>query len=452
MKMSSRAVHRGLVLALTLGSGGLGCLVSSASLVGCGSDDDNVPPPDASATDASVSDATASDAAFLDARAPSLDGSSDAGDASTGDASTGPAHVLATVGSTLTSYAISNGAVEGTTTFSTAAGAYGVPYNGGTAPFLLEQTASTVARLDTTSPWKIDSSWNVLGSDLVDSGTNSNPYAVVVSAGTKAYVLRYNRNVIDVIDPSQTVDGGAPTGTIDLTPLVQATDPDGIVEMTNGFYDPTSKRLWVVLENIDEVGYVCSTSKATVVAIDTTTDTVVTTQGGSGPGGAYAFTLVDPIAIAFDSANDRLVSAMLGCTNTGSTAVQGAGVEAISLADGTSTVLFPASAFTSGGTEAEELALVGSGDAVVGVYDPGSGMTTGYLLDLTAKMVKSTLPILPGSFVSDGAGHLFGTSDAADGGATADLIEIDVTDGSTRLVAPGVLTDFVHQYASLALW
>jgi hypothetical protein len=455
MKTSSRAVHRGLVLALTLGSGSLACFVSSATMSGCGGDD-------AFTNGDSSVDASTSDAAFLDARAPSLDGSSDASsDGSTGTADGGadaavPTHVLVSSGndmlntSNLASFNLTTGALEGTSPY---AGGFGVTYNSGSAPFLLEQEASVVARLDTTSPWKIDASWNVLGTDLPDSGSaNANPYAVVVSAGTKAYVLRYNRNVIDIIDPSQTVDGGAPTGTIDISAQVQASDPDGVVEMDNGFYDPSTKRLWVVLQNTNEVPpFACTAAKATVIAIDTTTDTLVTNLGGTGPNGAYAFTLADPDSVVFDSANNRIIAAMFGCSAAdGGAEVDGSGVEAISLADGTSSVLFAASAL--GGGRGAAIALVGGTQAVVGVDDPATYATTGYLVDLTAKSVKSTLAVLPQAFISDGAGHLYGSSYAADGGTNQDVIEVDVSDGSTRVVASSAVTDPDGYVNSVTLW
>jgi hypothetical protein len=477
MKNHSHAIRRGLLLALSAGSVTLASLASSATLAACGGDDDFVAPPADASTDSSTTsgDATADQSSPTDAAADHavIDGATDSATDSAVDA--GPvdaapaAHVLLTSGSTdstLASYAIASGALEGTTAFS---GGFGAPTTSGSAPFLLEQAASVVARLDATSPWKIDSTWNVLGTDKpTGAASYTDPYAVVVSAGAKAYVLRYTRNVIDVIDPSQTVDGGAPTGNgIDLTSLVQPGDNDGLVDMAAGFYDPTTQRLWVVLENIDNTTYplACRATVSTLIAIDTRSDALVS-LGGSGPGGAYAFSLTDPTGVVFDRANDRIVAAAYGCQNetpidggpgvdagsAPSGPIVGSGIEAISLEDGTHTVLFAASAVGTGG-RGSALALVGGGDAVATFLDPDSFATTGYVLDLTAKTVKSTLPLVPGSFASDGNGHLYGTASASDGGNAEDLVEVTVADGSTRVLTAGVVADSTSTFVGgVALW
>ena len=59
----------------------------------------------------------------------------------------------------------------------------------------------------------------------------------------KAYVLRFNRNKISIIDTSQRTDAGVPIGTIDLSPLVVAGDNERVVEMTAAIYVPSKKRL-----------------------------------------------------------------------------------------------------------------------------------------------------------------------------------------------------------------
>ena len=467
-----KAVNRGLLLALSAGSVTLASLASSATISACGGDDDFVPPPDA-AVDSSTDVGDGSTDAAVDHSSPGdamadhavLDAGVDA-DSAPADAAAAT-HVLVVSGSTsstLSSYSLASGSLEGTTAFT---GGFGAPTNAGTAPFLLEQAASVVARLDVASPWKIDSSWNVLGTDTpTGAATYTDPYAVVVSAGTKAYVLRYTRNVIDVIDTSQTADGGAPSGSVDLTALVQAGDNDGLVDMTNAFYDATTKRLWVVLENIDNTTYplACRSTVGTVVAIDTASDTLVS-LGGSGPGGAYAFALVDPSGVVFDSANDRIIAAAYGCqaeepldAGDGGDAgaapggpIVGAGIEAISLKDGAHQVLFTAAAIQGGG-RGSALALVGGNTAVATFLDPDTFASTGYVLDLTGNTVKSTLTLTPGSFTTDGNGHLYGTAPAADGGTATDVVEVTVADGSSKVVAAGVVTDPSVYVGGVALW
>ena len=473
MKKNSHAIHRGLLLALSAGSVTVAGLACSAALSACGGDDDFVPPPpDASADSSTTADATpdqtspVTDAAADHAVGPT-DAALDSADVAPNPAdAAAPAHVLVVSGSTnsvLASVALDGGAIEGTTSFS---GGFGAPTTSGGQPFLMEQAVSVVARLDSVSPWKIDSTWNVNGTDEMDGGyAYSDPDGVVVPAGNKAYVLRYTRNQIDIIDPSQTVDGGGATGSIDLSSLVQVGDSDGVVEMTNGFYDATTKRLWVVLENIDRNTFGCIAAKATLIAVDTLHDTLVS-LGGSGPGGAYAFSLVDPEGVVFDSANDRVLVAANGCqaeqpidggpgVDAGSLPggpLVGAGIEAISLSTGASTVLIPASAVGTGTLGGTSLVLVGGTDAVATFTDPLTYEVSGYLVDLGARTVKSTLLLNSSEIASDGKGHVYALSYAADGGANQDLVVIDVADGTNTVLAASVVTDPEAFVGGVALW
>ena len=119
--------------------------------------------------------------------------------------------------------------VDGRLTYPDSLGTAFVGHHGD--PWLLEQSTDIVARLDPQQPWVVDSSWNVAMSDASDAGfasSYSDPTAVVVGAGTKAYVLRYTRNLVAVLDTSQVVDGGAPTSSIDLSSELQAAG-DGYV-------------------------------------------------------------------------------------------------------------------------------------------------------------------------------------------------------------------------------
>jgi len=68
--------------------------------------------------------------------------------------------------------------------------------------YLLGESATdTVAKLDTATGTNIISSWNVALSDAVDGGESySDPVQVIEVAPNKAYVLRFNRNRIAIID------------------------------------------------------------------------------------------------------------------------------------------------------------------------------------------------------------------------------------------------------------
>ena len=242
----------------------------------CGSgDDSSAPLPDASGSDASKQgDAQASEAGSLDGGA---DGSADV-------LAPPPRLLLSYNGSStseLVAFGLESKAVDGRLTYP---GFIGTTYVTPTSPWLMEQANDVVARLDPLQPWVIQSSWNVALNDETDSvfaEPFSNPDGVVVGAGNKAYVLRYTRNLIAVIDSSVVADGGTPLHTIDLSSQLQ-TGGDGYVEMTAGWYDASHQRVYVLLGNInrgdvscDCYCQLCSSTSPTLVAIDTTTDTLV---------------------------------------------------------------------------------------------------------------------------------------------------------------------------------
>src|SRR5262249_49937433 len=133
---------------------------------------------------------------------------------------------------------------------------------------------------------------------------NANPVTVVPTSCTKAYVLRYNRNRIAIIDQSQPA-GGVPTKYIDLSSLRQPGDPD-LVEMTSAVYVPAKKRVVVLLGNADlgrtvkvvgpfgdETKLLCAQLKPSIIAIDVDTDRVVS-LGGKAPGGGIALEGYNP--------------------------------------------------------------------------------------------------------------------------------------------------------------
>lgn len=226
---------------------------------------------------------------------------------------------------------------------------------GGTTPFLIESNVDVVARLDQAQPWVVTSTWNVAGADMIDGGeTYADPVQVIQTASNKAYVLRYNRNAIAVIDPSQSADGGAATKYIDVSSLLQAGDGDHHVDMAGAIYDQTRNRLYVALANIDLTlvdpqGYfqICSPTKSTLIAIDTTTDKLVD-LGGTGPGGGVVLNGRSPQlglsgGMAYDALGDRILILSTGCNlqlgDGGTGALVGRVIDAITLKDNTAHLL-----------------------------------------------------------------------------------------------------------------
>ena len=149
------------------------------------------------------------------------------------------------------------------------------------------------------SPGWSTSSWNVALERRAGRRASRRPTpireAVVVGAGTKAYVLRYTRNLVAVIDTSADVDGGAPTATDRPVAAQVQAGGDGYVEMSAGFYEPRrAARVRAAREHqplrrgaATATCLLCAGTRPTIVAIDTTTDKLVD-LGGAAPGHGVA--------------------------------------------------------------------------------------------------------------------------------------------------------------------
>lgn len=344
------------------------CLALAApmsALAACSSDDPEPAPAPVDPVDPTP------DAGPQEDASPPPPDPADAGPRACGDASDSPPRVLLVQGSLgdiegseLAVVNLESKTVDGRLQFP---GGYGLTSSLGTDPYLLDEENDDVIRLDAREPWKPVAKWNVRGDDPAPGGDpNANPVAVVQTSCSKAYVLRYNRDRIAIIDPSQP-EGGAPTGYIDLAPLKQPGDPT-MIEMTSAVYVPEKKRIYVLLGNVDFTRYdatnmalICAPElKPSIIAIDVETDEVVS-LGGSAPGGGIALEGYNPILgapLVYDAALNRLVVLHGGCNEAaegGVGDVARRGVEAVDLATGTTTTLlalgndFPSSlAYVSG--------------------------------------------------------------------------------------------------------
>jgi hypothetical protein len=335
-------------------------------------------------------------------------------------------------------------------------GFIGTTYVTPTIPWLMEQANDVVARLDPLQPWVIQSSWNVALNDETDSGFAepfSNPDGVVVGAGSKAYVLRYTRNLIAVIDSSSVADSGAPLRTIDLSGELQ-TGGDGYVEMTAGWYDASNQRVYVLLGNINRGdvacnGYcqLCSSTSPTIVAIDTTTDTLVPLHGDAGAGASdasagdagvassgYVLQGYDPAfgssPMVYDSTNNRLLVLETGCNVLGGDGGAGAlvkrEVEAVSLVDGSTQVLL-------------DLTSAAFPEAIF-YMDPHHvilQLDTAYMWDPTTTTLGPAIPNAPDTFSVDGQGNLLGVTQnySPDGGpAGISILSVSSGDGGVTML------------------
>jgi hypothetical protein len=377
-------------------------------------------------TGAPVVDAGSADVAAEAAADAAAEGATDA--VADGDTTPAPRLLLSYNGETtseLVAFGLDSKAVDGRFIYP---GYIGTTFVTPTSPWLLEQANDVVGRLDPLQPWLVQSSWSVALSDQTDAGfaePYSDPDGVVVGAGSKAYVLRYARNLIAVLDSTQNVDGGSPVSTIDLSSQVQA-NGDGYVEMTAGWYDAAHGRLYVLLGNINRAdvscnGYcqLCSDTNPTIVAIDTTTDTIVPLGGDAGGvlTSGYALEGYDPAfgpsPMVYDPPNNRLLVLETGCN----TVAQDGGVgplvrrevEAVSLADGSITTLLD---LTSAAFP-QAIFYVDSAHVIL-------QLDTAYTWDPTTTTLGPAIPNAPDTFDVDGDGNLVGVTQnyGPDGGPT----------------------------------
>jgi hypothetical protein len=288
------------------------------ALWACTGDDDVFRPTDAGAFEASSVDRAAPSP--TEGGTPTL---------ACGDAGGAPPRVLLVQGGLrqgeLAALNLSTKSVDGRLIYD---GGYGVTSSLGSDPYFLGGESDLVTRLDAREPWKPVASWDVRGDDVTDGGfPNANPVAIVPTSCSKAYVLRFNRNKIAIIDQSSP-KGGTPKAYIDLTPLRLSGDPN-LVEMTSAVYVPSKKRVFVLLGNSDlsrtvkvngpfgeETKLLCVASlKPSIIAIDVDTDQIVN-LGGTAPLGGIALEGYNPplgTPLIYDAANDRLLVLHAGC-------------------------------------------------------------------------------------------------------------------------------------------
>lgn len=105
----------------------------------------------------------------------------------------------------------------------------------------------------------------------VDNG--SNPHDIAFAAPDKAYVTRYERATLLIVDPTTGPDcAGFVRGTIDLAPLA---DADGLPEMDQAVV--IGGKLYVTLQRLDRRSFFRPSGRSTIAVIDVATDALVGT-------------------------------------------------------------------------------------------------------------------------------------------------------------------------------
>ncbi|HEV7731333.1 MAG TPA: hypothetical protein VGR62_04185 [Candidatus Binatia bacterium] len=101
------------------------------------------------------------------------------------------------------------------------------------------------------------------------TGIASNPHDLALVAPDKAYVTRYDRPELWIVDPSATDCARFRRGTIDLSSFA---DADGLPEMSQ--MTLAGGRLFVAIQRLDRVHGFRATGPGRLVVIDVATDTV----------------------------------------------------------------------------------------------------------------------------------------------------------------------------------
>jgi hypothetical protein len=300
-----------------------------------------------------------------------------------------------------------------------------IPYASNGFGFVLERGLGQAIALDPAQPWTARTTIDV--NDTADAGAYaSNPQAIVVTTGTKAYVARYASNTILVVD----LASGAPTGHVDLSAFVAPDDPDGLVDVADGAYDPTSKLAYFLLQRINLLAPLgpapdqvvpCITSHGEIVAVDVTTDSIVASTDAA-TGGAITLMGDDPVALTPDFANGRILVAETGCyaapeagadasaPDAGPAPRLGRGVESVTLATGHAAWLYQTS-------ELDRLQGLVWVDGTHAFVNEGS---TWFAWNPTQTTLGDAVPNFPMAPFYDGAGRIIGLSSAQpDGGSDA---------------------------------
>lgn len=309
-----------------------------------------------------------------------------------------------------------------------------LPYASGPYGFLLHRTQGKVSVLEGDKPTAVARTLDV--NPGPDAG-KANPYAVVVSTGSEAYVMRYGQNSVPVIDLSS----GSEVTSIDLSSFVA--DPDGLVDVVDGVFDQQRKRVYLVLQRIDQNEFgsapdwvgACSGVPALVVGIDTQTHAVVDLNG-SEEGQAIALQVVNPAAVAWQSSSldvSQFLVMGVGCADADAgTERTGRGVEKVVVSENT--------AETSWWWQSKELNRPGAmlwlnGRALIGTDDENYARHW-RLLEANASEPGQDLVGVPAQPTFDGTQRLVGLAAQEDGGAGFQVVSWDLESKATTVIAP----------------
>ncbi|HEY1537069.1 MAG TPA: hypothetical protein VGF76_23775, partial [Polyangiaceae bacterium] len=264
--------------------------------------------------------------------------------------------------------------------------------------------------------------------DLKDLGTGKD-----VALADKAYVPLLQQSLIAVLD----LKAGTVSKRIDLSKYNDASDSDGSADIDAAVYDPGKKIAYFVLGRIDfatfdAAGHLpCTATKALIVGIDATTDSVVDLNGDAA-GEAVELSLTSPASVAL-AADGSLIVLASGCYS--GTALKNEGVEIVETTAGTSQAVYA----PKGDDFLAKLIVTGAGNALLGTFD--STFTPHWFkLDLTSGKLGDELMGVPDAASFDGT-DLLGV------GTAGAVLRYDLSTGKSTTVSA---TSWAGDYSSAA--
>ena len=294
----------------------------------------------------------------------------------------------------------------------------------GSRGFLLHRTAGKVSILDPANP---STEQKVIDVSPGPDAGKANPYAVVVGAGSQAFVIRYGQNSVSVIDLSS----GTTAGEVDLSSLVA--DGDGLVDAFDGVFDETKGIVYVGLQRIDQTVFgdppdyvsACTATPALLVAIDAATKQVV--------GQPIELQAKNPGALAWDATARSIHVLGTGCAMTeadGGSSRAGRGVEELTVDDGKTKWVWQT---TELDRPSSFILLPSKSAALVGL-DDASYTRHWWWLDVSQGKLTSEMDGMPMVPVY-ASGAIYGLAMQPDAGTNLDVVRYDLVSRQTNLIA-----------------
>jgi hypothetical protein len=324
-----------------------------------------------------------------------------------------------------------------------------VAYASGGLGYVLARKSGRAMLLDRNDPTSVARTFDL--NDAPDAASwSSNPRAMLLGVGSKAYALRYGSNVIRVVD----VASGEARGTIDLSRFVAPGDADGLVEVEAGVFDPATQRAYVLLQRIDVTDFgpapdylgKCLATRALIVGIDATRDEVIDINGAD-EGDAIELEGANPGSLVADFEASRLLVSATGCRVFEGGTLGGRsrrGVEEVRLPSGETSWLY-----TPDVADTDRLSGVLFVDATRAFVRKGGAW---HAWNPAQTALGDAAPWLPAAAVVDRRGRIVAAvSEASESGNTWNVVAMDADGSNRRVLARSIFSAVTPFGVSAAL-